>query len=371
MALWKQLGLMVVAVALVVGWFVYEPRIFGGEAQQGHARQDTTESPAAPVSVQRVRFTGGAGTLEAIGTGRALQSVTLFPEAAGQVTDVAFQAGQRVSKDQTLLQLDSQAEELAVELARARLQAARQELARYESAAGSGAVSGNEVDAARNAVETARIQLRQAEVVLFDRTLVAPFAGVVGIPQVDAGDRVTPSTEIATLDDRSALLVDFEVAESFAASVELGDRVRATTPALPEAQYAGEVSAVASRIDPQTRTLQVRARLPNENGRLRPGMSFTVRLPLSGRTRPSVPSISIQWEREGAYVWRVTEDDTAERVGVEVRRRDEAWVLVEAPLEEGERIVSEGMQRMRPGVPVKIQSDDQGPQVATEPGDGV
>jgi RND family efflux transporter MFP subunit len=139
--------------------------------------------------------------------------------------------------------------------------------------------------------------------------------------------------------------------------------------ALPDARFSGRVAAVASRIDPETRTLRVRARIPNDDGRLRAGMSFTMRLPLDGQARPSVPSIAIQWEREGAFVWKVA-DGKAERVDVEVRRRTEAWVLVNAPLREGDRIVVEGIQSLDDGTPVRVKPGDGSPQMASEPADG-
>jgi multidrug efflux pump subunit AcrA (membrane-fusion protein) len=101
----------------------------------------------------------------------------------------------------------------------------------------------------------------------------------------------------------------------------------------------------------------VRAAVPNDHDLLRPGMSFTIRLPLAGERFPSVPSISVQWDRDGAFVWRVT-DGAAEQVFANVLKRSEGWVLLDGPLEAGDRVVVEGVQRLRPGRAVEIVEGD-------------
>lgn len=358
MSLTRQLGILGVAGVIVAAAITTSLLGLFDDATSGAdtARPRDAETPA-PVIVAPVRFTSDAAVVEAVGTGKAAAAVTLHPEAAGRVTEILFEAGEQVRRGDALLRLDAEEEKLNVELTRVELQDARQKLARYEKTAPTGAVSITEVDSARTALSAARIALAQAELALEKRTLAAPFAGVVGIPEVDVGDRVTESMPIATLDDRSVLLVDFEVPEAFAYGVQLGGPVEATTWAVPGETFAGTVASVASRIDPQTRTLRARARLANEKDSLRTGMSFTIRLPLQGERFPSVPSIAVQWDRTGAYVWRVVGDE-AERVPVDVLKREEEWVLVDAPLARGDRVVIEGVQRLRPGRAVEMRPRD-------------
>lgn len=296
--------------------------------------------------------------VEAVGTGQARRAVTIYPAVAGEVVEVSFEAGDRVANGAALLRLDREEEELAVRLARVDLDDARQTLARYEKTAPTGAVSANEVDLARTAVERAKLQLAQAEVALRDRTVRAPFDGVVGIARVDPGDRVTPETMLTTIDDRSVLLVDFEVPETYAGRVGIGHPIRARTWTFSDIDFTGELSALGSRVDPVTRTLQVRARIPNDDDRLRPGMSFAVFLDLAGRAYPSVPEISVLWGRDGAYVWRVG-SGVAERVGVSIRKRGEGRVLIEGALEAGELIAVEGVQRLRAGREVTFVAADE------------
>ena len=360
MSFWKQFGVLCLMGATGAGlWLSGVELPFGREKPAASATAASRPAPEpAPVLVDAVRFQSAAAVVEAVGTGDALRAVTLHPEAAGRVTAVLFEAGQAVAAGEPLLELDSDDERLALELSQVRVQEARQQLRRYESAAPSGAVASGEVDTARTSLSAARIEVAQAELALARRTLRAPFDGVLGIPEVEVGDRVDESTAVATLDDRSVVLVDFEVPESFAYGVEVGKPVDATTWALPGDHFQGTVDATASRIDPQTRTLRVRAGIPNEDGRLRTGMSFVIRLELAGERFPSVPSIAVLWDRTGAYVWRVDAEGSAERVNVDVLKREDQWILVDAPLAEGDRVVVEGVQRLRPGREVTIVERD-------------
>lgn len=359
MSLKKQLVILAgvgLLVAVVLWWDLPGFSSVKSGAPQ-RASSKLSEQPPVPVVVTPVGLNSNAAIVEAVGTGDAVKAVTLYPEASGLVTEILFEAGETVQQAGPLLRLDSEDEELAVELARIHLQDAQQQLKRYESTAPSGAVSTSEVDRARTALSAARIELAQAELELRKRTLKAPFDGIVGIPEVDVGDRVTTSTAVSSLDDRSTLLVDFEIPEAFAQGVRLGGEIEATTWALPGETFRGVVASVASRIDPQTRTLRVRGLIENQDDLLRTGMSFTIRLPLKGQSLPSVPSIAVQWDRRGAYVWRVV-DGKAERIEVEVMKREGPWILVQATLSPGDQIVVEGVQRLQPGRAVDATVQD-------------
>ncbi len=311
---------------------------------------------AEPVVVQPVGTGNDGAVIEAVGTGKALRSVTLFPEDAGRVVEVLFDAGDRVESGDPLLRLDDAEQGLAVELARVRLKDAEQKMARYEKAAPAGGISATVVDEARTALELARIELDQAKLSLADRTLAAPFDGVTGIAEVEPGDRVAETTPVGTLDDRSVLLVDFDIPEVFARGIVQGGPVSVETWALPGDIFKGEVARVDSRIDPQKRTLRVRARVPNADDRLRAGMAFRIHLRLAGEEFSTVPSVAIQWDRQGAYLWLVTEDDRARRVSVRVLKRSDGMVMVEGDLVPGDRVVVEGVQRLRDGMAVEILS---------------
>jgi RND family efflux transporter MFP subunit len=327
-------------LALVAACSSEAPEGRGGEAQPA------VQVIAAPVTLVRV-----ADRVEAVGTARAQQAATLFPETEGEVTRIAFAAGDRVTAGTVLATLEDAEERLAEARARVTLQEAQQLLARYERIDVPGAVSESQIDAARTAVEAARIELDLAREGLAARRVLAPFEGYVGIPQVDPGQRVTPQTMITQLDARDMLFVDFEAPEEVFDRVQEGETLR-LIPFSGGAPVEATVSSVGARIDPQRRLFTVRTALDNGSDRFRPGMSFRVTFETPGAAYPLVPEAAISWGGDGPYLWAV-EDGTARRLPVTIVSRRAGEVFVDAPLEEGDLIVAEGVQKMREGTPVK------------------
>lgn len=240
---------------------------------------------AVPVIVANSSETPDSVTLELPGSGLAQRSVTLFPLVEGEVERVAFRTGQQVKAGEMLVRLSDRAEQLAVALAQAQLQTARLLARRLEATAGSGAVPDIEVEQAVAARRGAEIGLLQAQQALSERSVRAPFAGVVGMAAVQRGDRVSPTTALTTLDDRRQLVVAFAVPEAYLGRLRLGQPITATHPAYPDQPVRGRLSEIDSQIDAISRTVRVRATLPNTDDRLRTGMSFRVRLELAGEHR--------------------------------------------------------------------------------------
>ena len=309
-------------------------------------------APAVPVVLASATLGSDRVVLDVLGSGLAARSVTLFPAAAGQVLQLGFKAGQRVAAGQVLLQLDERMERLAVDLAAAQLQAAQRLQARYEATRGTGAVPGSVIDEADSGVRLAEIALKQAREALADRTLRAPFAGVVGLANVESGDRVGMDTAVTTLDDRRTLQVAFELPELYAARVQAGQALTVSNPAFGGRQFAGRIALIDSRVDATSRALRLRADVPNAEDLLRPGMSFQLRLTLSGQPFTSVPELALQWGRDGSFVW-VVRQGKALQVPVRSVRREDGRVLVEGALQPGEQVVVEGVQRLRVGVAVQ------------------
>lgn len=314
----------------------------------------TPEAEGVPVVVAPVVRARADTVIEAVGSGRARQSVTLYPQVAGEVAEVLFDAGDTLSAGAPLVRLDDRREQLALDLALVAVRDAEQTLRRFKRAVRTGAVSETEVDAAQTALDRAQLERDQAEVALEDRTVRAPFDGVVGIAQVEPGDRVTTDTVLASFDDRSSLLVDFEVPEGFLNRLSLGQALSARTWSLPDETLDGTISAIDARVDPVSRTVRVRARLPNADDVLRPGMSFAVAIDLPGPERIAVPEVAVLWGRDGAYLWRVDEEGRAQKIFVTVKSRARGRVLIDGALSPGDEIVFEGVQRMREGVKLSV-----------------
>jgi len=324
-----------------------------------------SESPAparpgalqsVPVIAERLRFERAQTRVDAVGTSRAILSAELHPAASGEVAAVNFEPGQFVRKGDVLVELDSRQESLAVEMARIKLEDAQRLYERYSRSADSGAVLPTTLDAARTAFEAARLELERAKIALDDRKIEAVFDGHVGITDVDPGDRVNPDTAITTLDDRSALLVSFDVPEAFIGQLQVGGTVRLETWSAALPAVNGSVVDIGSRIDPRNRTFLARARVDNVDDLLRPGMSFRVGAEVRGELYAVVAETAVLWGADGAYIWSIV-DGGATRTPVEVVQRREGRVLIDGDLDQGGIVVVEGTQRMRNGVAVEYDEE--------------
>lgn len=326
-----------------------------GEKAQTGRDSSTERSRAVPVAAAPLSFDELVTRLEAVGTSEALKSVSLYPEAAGEVVGVHFEPGDHVESGDTLLELESRDQKLALELAEVRLEETRRLYDRYDRANRSVDLTVPEttVDTARTALETARIERDLAQVALERRFVQAPFSGHVGITDVEVGDRIDTTTAITTLDDRSRLQVSFDAPESFVGQLAVSDPVTVTTWRSDGEPVQGTVVEVDSRINPVSRAFRVRASVPNEGDRLRPGMSFRVALSLNRGRFPAVSEVAVQWGAEGPYVW-VAEDSVARRVPVRLVERLKGRVLVEGELAQGDMIIGEGVQSMREGLALRV-----------------
>jgi RND family efflux transporter MFP subunit len=304
-----------------------------------------------PVVVARTNELTNDVIVGAIGTGRARRSVMLYPKATGEIHHVFVRAGMRVVKGQPILRLESRKAELAVKVARTRFIEADRLMKRSEQLRKKNINSQANVDDARNLVNRAELGLQQAEEALSDHELKAPFDGVVGISKVELGGRVSPSTSIVTLDDRSELIVEFEVPEQFLSQLRIGQKVAAQTPSFPGRDFEGVIADIDSRIDPTSRTVIVRANIPNKEDLLRPGLSFVVDFTIPGKMYPTVHQLALQWRKGESYVWRVR-DERAEKVMVRSIKRLHSTILIEGDISKGDLVVVEGVQRLRPGRPV-------------------
>ncbi|WP_066176403.1 efflux RND transporter periplasmic adaptor subunit [Hoeflea olei] len=296
--------------------------------------------------------------LTAIGSGQAVRSVSVRPLVSGQIVDIPVRPGGKVERGDVLIRLDAAEEELAVERARLNLTDAQAKAERLQSLVASRAVSNVEADQAQNAFDSAKVALREAELALSRRTVSAPISGSLGILAVDIGDYVTNQTEIASIDDRSEILVEFFVPERFTAGMQMGKTISATAISRPGETFEGSISAVDNRVDEASRMLRVRAQIPNPEDVLRAGMSFEVTVAFKGESWPAIDPLAIQWDSTGAYVWRVV-DGKAERIDVAIIQRNSEAVLVKAGLEAGDLVVTEGVQSVRPGAAVTILGGDE------------
>lgn len=335
-----------------------------GAPEAGKPGDGFRRGPGGPplVTVSPVTIGVVNDEIVSLGDGRAAQSVDVTPPVNGVVAEVFVASGQKVAAGEPLIRLVDDAEQLALDKAKVALASAEATLARTENI--KTIVSQAELADAVAAAETARLAVRAAEFDLSNRTVRAPIAGVIGLVTLGPGDYVTTATVLMSIDDRSSLVLDFYVPERFAPLIAVGDTVEAHAVARPGDNFQGRVSALDSRIDAASRTLKVEAAIANPDDRLRAGMSFEVVIRLSGDKRPAVDPLSVLWDSQGAYVWRLS-GRKAERVAVTIVERNAEKVLVTGDLKDGDPIVREGMQRLRNGMDVRLPGDP--PPVAQNP----
>ncbi len=370
----KQILLSLVVIAVAVGaWFAYDRGYFsgadetatvaarqgggpgggggppgGGEAGRGGFGRGATPVVAAIVDTDNTSL-----EVHAIGTVAAARAVTIYPQVSGVVTAVAFQPGTHVSAGETLVRLDDADQQVAVDKAGIALDGVRSTLERAQQLAKSNNITNVALNDAQTAVKKAEIDLKSAELELAKRTVTAPFAGTIGLTDITVGDLVNSSKAIATLDDMSTVTVAFDVPERASGRIAVGQAVTATTAALAGERFQGSISAVDSRVDPVARTLRVQATLPNDANVLKPGMALAIDMSFPGEDHPAVPSLAVQWDRDGSYVWKL-DGNTVHRVNVDIVDRRSGTVIVVGELQPGDSVISEGGQRLREGARVNV-----------------
>jgi RND family efflux transporter MFP subunit len=289
-------------------------------------------------------------TFRAIGSSEAVTSATLTSDVSGRVVEVNLSSNAQVSEGDLLVQLDARAATLTLETAQSELEQASATVARYErlQQSGNSTVTEVTISEAQLALRLAEATVAQAELVLEDLTIRAPISGKLGLSDVNVGDFLTANTPIVTLDDSSALLVEFELPERSVGYLSLGREVTLETPATTGLFFKGEITSFDSRIDDITRSVTVKVQVENPDETLWPGMTFTARLSNMSDPLIVVPTTAITWSRDGASIW-FEEDGKAQSTPVTIlHRRDEnVWLDVDLPL--GTLVITEGAHKLRAG----------------------
>ncbi|WP_448131561.1 efflux RND transporter periplasmic adaptor subunit [Stutzerimonas chloritidismutans] len=354
-----MLGAVVVVVAILAALK------FNSIYQQ--IQQFQAPKPAIDVETELARRMDWQSRLPAIGTLKASQGIDLSVEIAGTITDVQFQSGEKVSKGQAIVLLDSEMEQASLASAEADLNLSRLEFQRARSLLDRQAISRSEYDRLNAESQKAAASVAQLRASLSKKRILAPFSGTIGIRQVDVGDYIAAGTPIATLQDLSTLYVDFFLAEQHVPLLKLGQRVQLQVAAYPGERFEGVISALNPKVETTTRNVQVRAELGNPDGRLLPGMFADLQVLLPTETaQVVVPETAITYTLYGNSVLLVTEGTPPEGVSsdepylvVERRfvttgeRRDGLTVVLDG-LEGGEQVITAGQIKLDSGTHVAI-----------------
>ncbi|MDH0426899.1 efflux RND transporter periplasmic adaptor subunit [Stutzerimonas stutzeri] len=354
-----MLGAVVVVVAILAALK------FNSIYQQ--IQQFQAPKPAIDVEAEVARRMDWQSRLPAIGTLKASQGIDLSVEIAGTITDVQFQSGEKVSKGQAIVLLDSEMEQASLVSAEADLSLARLEFQRARSLLDRQAISRSEYDRLNAQSQKAEASVAQLRASMAKKRILAPFSGTIGIRQVDVGDYIAAGTPIATLQDLSTLYVDFFLAEQHVPLLALGQKVQLRVAAYPDERFEGVISALNPKVETTTRNVQVRAELANPDGRLLPGMfaDLQVLLPTEN-AQVVVPETAITYTLYGNSVLLVTEGTPPEGVNrdepylvverrfVTTGERRDGLVVVLDGLEGGEQVITAGQLKLDSGTHVAI-----------------
>ncbi|WGM30745.1 efflux RND transporter periplasmic adaptor subunit [Brevundimonas sp. NIBR11] len=347
------LGLMIVAVLLKVAFAGDE----GGAAGPGGGRGGPGGGRGQTVSEAVVTLRPFSDQINVLGVARGRRSVNITSNTSELITAVMFSDGQRVAAGAPLVQLQAREEDASIIQARAELNQAQREYERYRELAERGVAPRVTAEQAETALATARATVAAAEARRGDRVIRAPFAGTLGLTTVTPGTLISPGAVIATLDDTAVIRVDFPVPERYLGVLRSGLPIVATADAYGSEQFAGRIALIDTRINETTRAVTARAEFPNPGGRIRPGMLMRVGIQQGQRQSASVPEAAIQYEGDGAFVYRIAKGEqgsTAQRVTVETGAVENGFVEILSGLSANDRVVGSGLNRIQPNAPVRV-----------------
>lgn len=297
---------------------------------------------------------------EALGNALANESINVRTEITALLTAIRFTEGQQVEKGAVLVELENAGQLADLAAAKAALVESTSQFNRAQELFKTKVVSASQLEqlGAKQEADAAAVNAAQSRL---DQTVIrAPFAGRLGLRRVSIGTVLNTDTVITTLDDTSSIKLDFNVPEVFLSSLEPGLEVSARSAAWPDLPFTGVVSTIDTRVDPVSRTISVRAVLPNPDGRLRPGMFLTVFLIKEEMQALMVPEEAIVPERSKQYVFVVGADRIAELREIRTGRRRPGEVEVLEGLNAGEIVITEGTLKARDGQAVSVTIDQSG-----------
>ncbi|MGG6463362.1 efflux RND transporter periplasmic adaptor subunit [Solilutibacter silvestris] len=323
-----------------------------GDAGKAGAQGGGGNQPIEVV-IQSVSPQPWTDTLQALGTVKAHESVTVTAKVSETVDKVHFESGQWVNRGAPLVTLTGQQQQAALAAAAAAAKEADTLYQRQSQLAAQQLIAKSMLDTQKATRDAAIAQVQQIRANLSDRVIRAPFSGLLGLRQVSPGTLVTPGTAIATLDDVSRVYVDFPVPETELANVASGQAVSGTTQAYSGREFTGTVQTSAGRLDTGSRAMTVRGDFPNPDHALKPGMLLNVEVTRGTHPAIVVPELAVMQVGSQTFVWRVTPAGKAQKVEVEVGGRIPGKTMIRTGLNAGDRIVVDGVGKVKADATLK------------------
>ncbi|MBP9130981.1 MAG: efflux RND transporter periplasmic adaptor subunit [Steroidobacteraceae bacterium] len=325
--------------------------------------------PVIPVVATPSRIEHLSLEVEALGTARASESIDVTAKVSNLVTAIRFTEGQQVRKGDVLVELDGAQARADLAVADAALKESASQLQRSRELYETKVLSDQQIEQIESTYSANVARVAAARSRLSDTIIRAPFDGRVGLRRASVGGLVAPGTVITTLDDTSTIKLDFTVPERVVAAMKPGLTLEARSVAYPDRVFEGKVASVDSRVDPNTRSVIVRALVPNGEGLLKPGMFLNVHLSRGTADVLVVPEETLVPEQGDVFVY-VVQDGKASKRRIQTGQRAVGTVQVTDGLQAGEIVVTEGTQKLRDGVSVSVTEPTAAPARADAASEG-
>lgn len=367
----KMISIPSYQVALALG-LVLVSMVACREDQQT-AVSGSAKARVFKVKVATVETRPFSDRIEALGTVRALEATSISSSVTERVKSLHFEDGDVVKKGDLLVRLEDAEEVASLNVAKAEKAEQEREIQRLGDLVRDGAVSEVKLEEYRTRRDIADQRIAEAGALIADRQIKAPFDGVLGFRRISNGALVSPGDLIVTLDVLDPIKLDFTVPETFLSDIRPGLKINASAEPFPQTKFVGPVTQVDTRVNPITRSITVRAEIPNPGNLLRPGMLMTTELEKNQRNSLSVPERSVVSVQSNHYVFVIQAADpsqtTVARTTVEIGQRVPGYVEIVSGLEKGAQIVSDGLIGLTDGAKVEVVGEFDQPSAPYRPAD--
>ena len=346
----KLLGVLVLCVAVFFAWHWFSR--LGVNPAVAPAAGGPPKMMSLPVKAAPARREKVSAKIEAVGDLLAGESVVLRPEIVGRISAIRFEEGQKAKAGDLLVELNAEEQRSAYAQTQAALNLEEESFKRIRDVRAKNLVSQQQYDESLARLQNAQALLERDRVRLARTQLFAPFDGILGLRQVSLGDYVSPGQALVNLESVDPIKLDFKLAEKYASKVVKGLKLEVSVDAWPDRAFRGEVQAVDPRLDEATRTVKVRARLPNPDLALKPGMFARIVLDL-GHLREAlfVPEQAVQAKGSTSMLFRIV-NGKAVLSPVKTGERRSGSVEITEGIKDGDWIVIDGQIKLRDGMPV-------------------
>lgn len=350
------LAFMVIAI---IGYWKY------AQVRKAMAAGGKFAPPPTVVTTVVVKAQAWQPVLSAVGSLKAVHGVTVSTDLAGIVSQIAFESGTEVKKGDLLVKLDTQQEEAQLRSAEVRLNFAKTDFERKRDLITKKAISESDLDTAQSQLMQMQASVEEMKALVARKRLTAPFDGLVGIRQISLGQFVNPGAAIVPLQSLDPIFIEFSVPQQNFSALATGKKLVIAVNGLAEGKFEGEITAVDSLVDPNTRNILIQGTVKNTEHKLRPGMFADVEVLLPESTGVlAIPSSSISYAPYGDSVYVVREKNGpdgsamkfAEQQTVQIGAKRGDQVSIVSGLKDGDEVVSSGVFKLRTGAPVKVDN---------------